>query len=543
MNSEAGELRITYRGRYEMEIRHSGLNKYQIIKGDNAYVVQQKAISKMAQWDSMWAKKEEAAEKQNSQQLALEKTEEALQEQEKLETILAHTLEINDAVDWDKLKNFKDYDVPKPKEPIQPPKPNCLEPKYQLKFKILDHIFKSRKAEKINAIAKLYKSDVEIYGSEIQAIKKQYEKELKKWTMDQNIYILERDKKNAIIDKKHDDYWKGQLNAIEDYCDIVLSNSDYPDYFPQSYSLEYNPENKMLVIDYQLPAPEDIPTVIEYKYIKTRNEITEKHLSKNQINELYDKIVYQIVIRTLHEIFESDVIDAIKIACLNGYVESCDLATGKDVNGCIATIQATKEEFQQINLERIEPKACFKKLKGVGSSKLHSITPVAPLVKLDTNDKRFVDARTVIDNIDSGNNLAAMDWEDFEHLIRELFEKEFSGDGSEVKITRASRDGGVDAVVFDPDPIRGGKIVIQAKRYTNTVGVSAVRDLYGTLLNEGANKGILVTTTDYGSDAYGFAKGKPITLLNGGNLLHMLAKHGYKAKIDIAEAKAKQNEN
>jgi restriction system protein len=136
-----------------------------------------------------------------------------------------------------------------------------------------------------------------------------------------------------------------------------------------------------------------------------------------------------------------------------------------------------------------------------------------------------------------------MDWEDFEHLIRELFEKEFSGDGSEVKITRASRDGGVDAVVFDPDPIRGGKIVIQAKRYTNTVGVSAVRDLYGTLLNEGANKGILVTTTDYGSDAYGFAKGKPITLLNGGNLLHMLAKHGYKAKIDIAEAKAKQNEN
>ena len=82
-----------------------------------------------------------------------------------------------------------------------------------------------------------------------------------------------------------------------------------------------------------------------------------------------------------------------------------------------------------------------------------------------------------------------MDWEDFEHLIRELFEKEFSVNGGEVKVTQASRDGGVDAVAFDPDPIRGGKIVIQAKRYTNTVGVSAVRDLYGTVLNEGATKG------------------------------------------------------
>ncbi|MFH1288368.1 MAG: restriction endonuclease, partial [bacterium] len=132
---------------------------------------------------------------------------------------------------------------------------------------------------------------------------------------------------------------------------------------------------------------------------------------------------------------------------------------------------------------------------------------------------------------------AAMDWQDFENLIQELFEKEFAPQGGEVKITRVSRDEGVDAVIFDPDPLRGGKIVIQAKRYTNVVGVSAVRDLYGTILNEGAMKGILVTTADYGPDAYKFAQDKPITLLNGSNLLHLLEKHGHRAKIDIKEAK------
>jgi restriction system protein len=56
-------------------------------------------------------------------------------------------------------------------------------------------------------------------------------------------------------------------------------------------------------------------------------------------------------------------------------------------------------------------------------------------------------------------------------------------------------------------------------------------------MNEGANKGILVTTSDYGPDAYGFAKGKPLTLLNGGNLLHLLEKHGHNFKIDLKEAK------
>ncbi len=46
-----------------------------------------------------------------------------------------------------------------------------------------------------------------------------------------------------------------------------------------------------------------------------------------------------------------------------------------------------------------------------------------------------------------------------------------------------------------------------------------------------------VTTSDYGPDAYEFANGKPITLLNGANLLHLLEKHGTKAHINLVEAR------
>ncbi|MDD4203249.1 MAG: restriction endonuclease, partial [Candidatus Omnitrophica bacterium] len=127
--------------------------------------------------------------------------------------------------------------------------------------------------------------------------------------------------------------------------------------------------------------------------------------------------------------------------------------------------------------------------------------------------------------------------------IRELFEKEFAQNGGEVKVTQSSKDGGVDAIAFDPDPIRGGKILIQAKRYTNVVGVSAIRDLYGTVLNEGATKGILVTTATFGADSYNFAKDKPLTLINGNELLYLLEKHGKKGKIDLKEAKRILKEN
>ena len=267
------------------------------------------------------------------------------------------------------------------------------------------------------------------------------------------------------------------------------------------------------------------------------------YISDSQVNKMYDSAIYQITLRTLHELLEADSADAISAISFNGWVDSVNKATGKSENKCILSIQVKRDEFLEIELANVDPKACFKSLKGVASTKLTTLTPIKPILQISKTDKRIIEGYDVIDSPDEATNVAAMDWEDFEHLVREIFEKEFVTGGGEVKVTQASRDGGVDAIAFDPDPIRGGKIVIQAKRYTNTVGVSAVRDLYGTVVNEGATKGILVTTADYGPDAYDFAKDKPLTLLNGSNLLHLLEKHGHHAKIDLKEAKKLLDEN
>ena len=134
--------------------------------------------------------------------------------------------------------------------------------------------------------------------------------------------------------------------------------------------------------------------------------------------------------------------------------------------------------------------------------------PIEPQIRLDKNDNRFVAGKEILEGMAQGQNLATMDWQGFEHLIRELLAKEYGKEGSEVRITRASRDRGVDAVVFDPDPLHGG--------------LSAVRDLYGTMMNEGAARDILVTTSKFGRDAFDFASNKQITLIDGQNLLSLL---------------------
>lgn len=321
---------------------------------------------------------------------------------------------------------------------------------------------------------------------------------------------------------------------IELICNRVLKSSRYPDCIPRKWTLEYRHESKLLVIDLYLPAPDDLPTIDYYKYVKSKNVVTEKLLSDKFRKKLYNDVLYQICLRTLHELFKVNAFGAIESISLNGLVMSCNRATGANEAKIILSLICDRKSFEDIDLSNIEPKAAFRHLKGVAATELYELTPIPPVIALIKSDRRFIQDRSV--EVDHSTNLAAMHWGDFEHLIRELFENEFGRSG-EVRVTQASRDGGVDAIAFDLDPVRGGKIVIQAKRYTNTVDVSAVRDLYGTVMNEGAMKGILVTTSDYGKDAYLFARDKPITLLNGSNLLALLAKHGRSARIDIVEAK------
>ncbi|GEN89774.1 restriction endonuclease [Oceanobacillus sojae] len=543
---------------YRIEIKHEGLNKYREIKGKDFHVVQQKAIMQELDWKEKWRKKQEmetkraerekvALEKEEKKNLAIQLTVEAAEQLEGIENTLTYTLRIDDRINWEDLKDLSEYDVMEPIKPhlIEVPKePRESHLLYQPKFNILDKMFGSLKEKKIEKVKELFQSDYKKWEEEKQGIElknkermEKYEEFLHGWEKERKEFLTQQKEKNDAIDLEKEMYFKKVPAAIVDYCDMVLSNSVYPDTFPQEFDIEFNNETKILIVDYVLPSPTDVPNLKEVKYIQSRDEFKEMYLSQAAFNKMYDKLLYQITLRSIHELYEADGVDAIESIVFNGWVNSIDKATGKDVNACILSMQAMKSEFMEIDLSKVDPKMCFKNLKGVGSSKLSSLSPIAPIIKLDRNDPRFVSAYDIADTLDDTGNLAAMDWQDFEQLIRELFEKEFNQSGGEVKITRASRDGGVDAVAFDPDPIRGGKIVIQAKRYTNVVGVSAVRDLYGTVMNEGATKGILVSTADYGPDAYEFSKGKPLTLLNGNNLLHLLQKHGHRAKIDLKEAK------
>ena len=96
--------------------------------------------------------------------------------------------------------------------------------------------------------------------------------------------------------------------------------------------------------------------------------------------------------------------------------------------------------------------------------------------------------------------------------------------------TGSGADGGVDLVLSKD----GKRKLVQCKNWKSSkVGVSTVRELFGVVTAEGAAEGIVVCSGHFTKDADEFAKGKPITLVDGAALSRLISDVQKSPKIQV----------
>jgi len=450
-----------------------------------------------------------------------------------LEQILAATLDVDDFFDLERLKQSPEiapfapgtFGVAEP-----PPDKAAYRPPPLTGLQQLWPPAKAQYEQDLAAAKARYRTDKAAHAERETA--RQAQLAAAQAAYDQQVAEIQAQvaARHAEIDQLQQAFASGAPEAVSTYCSLVLESSTYPDDFPQHARLAYVPESKQLVVEYDLPPFAVIPTVKTYKYVKSRDEVTETARPAPQRKALYAAVVAQVTLRTLHELFEADRLGHLDTIVFNGSVDSIDRGTGQPARTCLVTVRTSRDAFLQIDLRHVDPTACLQVLNAAVSTSPAELAPVRPVLEFSMVDPRFVEEADVLSGLDQRPNLMELTPSEFESLITNLFAQM----GLETRLTQASRDGGVDCVAYDPRPIFGGKVVIQAKRYKHTVGVSAVRDLFGTVQNEGASKGILVTTSGYGKAAFEFAEGKPLELLSGSNLLYLLEEHaGIQAKIEV----------
>ena len=121
-----------------------------------------------------------------------------------------------------------------------------------------------------------------------------------------------------------------------------------------------------------------------------------------------------------------------------------------------------------------------------------------------------------IDEIDK------MDGYQFEEYLALLFRQH----GYKADVTRKSGDFGAD-LILQKD---GVKIVVQAKRHKQNVGIKAVQEVYASMAHYKANEAWVVTNSEFTEAARKLARANNVKLINRIILIDMIIKQLPKAK-------------
>ncbi|MGW4542894.1 restriction endonuclease [Streptomyces chartreusis] len=317
---------------------------------------------------------------------------------------------------------------------------------------------------------------------------------------------------------------RGEPDSVIEYFSAALySSTAWLEGFPRQVAAAFDPAARQLVLDWEMPPYDVVPEAKSVRYVPSQDQDKETARPVTQRRALYREVLAQSTLLVLHQLFAADEYGILDSVALNGFVDAPDPATGRQSHIFLATVMAGRSDFTELHLEQVDPVSCLTDaLRGQLAARPDQLTSVRP-----SRQPQDFGNHVVTHGGDEEPDLYDMDPIAFESLVAELFRAM----GMQAVTTQRSNDGGVDVDALDPTPIRGGKIVVQVKRYRNTVPPTAVRDLYGTVQDRGANKGVLVTTSAYGPGSHTFARGKPLELISGNELVDLLHRHGLRGRL------------
>jgi len=304
-----------------------------------------------------------------------------------LENLLEATLDVDDFVDLESLRSSAEHPsfpypeleqaVPVPDHP-DPPSPKLQLPEKPIGVgKLLDlgrHARATKRAREVYAEAKksweqeCRKAEAERQRltQETTAANRDREKKLK---LALEEYLEERSQrdqevaeKNAHLDKLIANLGYAIPEAIEEYIDIVLSNSVYPDHFSVDYEFEFSPDLGELALTVLIPDPQTIPSIKAYKYVKAKDEIASTNLSLKAARDRYTSVCHQVAIRSLHEVFEADRRGLVRSISLTLGTNTIHPATGLKTLIPFVGVGAERDTFLQFDLSSVVPSATLEHL-------------------------------------------------------------------------------------------------------------------------------------------------------------------------------------
>jgi restriction endonuclease Mrr len=194
------------------------------------------------------------------------------------------------------------------------------------------------------------------------------------------------------------------------------------------------------------------------------------------------------------------------------------------------TLEAFVEEFgngQEQTLEFLKDYTDREEVKSDVEDKFEEMRDERELERFKEELNSSDGARSLLEEIEDDH----IDWQDIQRMngldFEDVVANLFNSKGYNARVTSGSGDQGAD-VVAEKD---FEKVVIQAKRYKGKVSNSAVQEVVASMKHYNADRGLVITNSEFTSSARELASSNEIELWNGGKLKEQIETYLNKESI------------
>ena len=168
--------------------------------------------------------------------------------------------------------------------------------------------------------------------------------------------------RNSYVTSRQSAFAAGDPEAVQWFVGCLLRVSRYPDGFPREYQVSYDPGNREVTVDLELPPRSVVPPMRAYRYVKARDAVEPVPRQENEITQAHERLVACVALRALHETFGAVPAELVQAVTLTGWVSSVDPATGAPVHPRPLALRAERPVFDALVLDAVDPIACLDRL-------------------------------------------------------------------------------------------------------------------------------------------------------------------------------------
>jgi restriction system protein len=146
--------------------------------------------------------------------------------------------------------------------------------------------------------------------------------------------------------------------AVERYFGLVVHRVPLPAGFPRNAEIVFGQQHERLVVRFELPPRDIVPTVAAYLYLATTDEERSTQRAPEDVSALYRGVISQIALLCVRDLFGSD--RHVSSVCFNGHVSG----TGEHEHPCMISLNVERADFpSDEDLRQVTAEVCARQLK------------------------------------------------------------------------------------------------------------------------------------------------------------------------------------